>query len=201
MCPTLPSALLVAAVAAATDGSPLKPFLPDEHTLLLYHFDEGEGTIARDAGKHGYHGEVRGAKWTEGKFGKALRFNGKDACVFRKMTEAIRALKQVTVECWFNQDDPSGRQFLIGKDVTFHFDLSGSSSTSMSIYNRGGRVRNVDGLPHQHLGTGISIPARRWHHNVVTYDGAHLSFFFDGKLFHRVEAAKDFLLGVESRGL
>lgn len=193
--------LIAAAIAGATDDLPLRPFVADEHTLLLYHFDEGEGSVTRDASRYGYHGEVRGAKWAEGKFGKALRFNGKDACVFRKTTEAIRELRRVTLECWFNQGDPSGRQFLIGKDVTFHFDLSGSSSTSMSIYNRGGRVPNANGLPHQHLGTGLSIPARRWHHNAVTYDGAHLSFFFDGKLVHRVEAAKDFLLGVESRGL
>ncbi len=193
--------LVAAAISATTHGSPLKPFAPDAHTLLLYHFDEGEGALAKDASKHGYHGEVRGAKWTDGKFGKALRFNGKDACVFRKMTEAIRDLKQITVECWFNQDDPSGRQFLVGKDVAFHFDVSGGHSTSMSIYNRGGRAPNADGLRHQQLGARISVPARRWHHNAVTYDGAHVSFFFDGKLVQRVEAAKDFRLGVQSRGL
>jgi len=26
-----------------------KPFQPDEHTVVLYHFDEGEGNVAHDA--------------------------------------------------------------------------------------------------------------------------------------------------------
>ena len=178
------------------------PFVADEHTLLLYHFDDGAGLVAKDSGPHGYNGQVQGGTWTAGKFGGALLLDGKDDCVFRELTEAIRGVRQITVECWFKQENPQGRQFLVGKDVGFHFDLSNGAATSMSLYHEGSRRENAQGLRHQHLGTAIG-PARfgRWHHLATTYDGSHLSFFFDGVLKGRVTAAKDFLLGVRSRGL
>jgi len=186
----------------AAQHTPLQPFEPDSHTLLLYHFDEGQGSVARDSSGRNYHGEVQGARWVSGKFGKALAFDGKDDAVYRKLTEAIRGLKQITVECWFQQDDPRGRQFLAGKDVTFHFDVTNGTGTSMSLYNKGASVANADGLRHQHLGTGLGASRfGRWHHNAATYDGRHLSFFFDGVLKKRLEAARDFSLGVPSRGL
>ncbi len=191
----------LACSARAAEQSPLEPFQPDEHTLLLYHFDEGQGAAARDSSKNGYDGEVRGAQWTSGRFGKALLFDGKDDSVYRRATQAMQGLRQITVECWFNQENPAGRQFLAGKDVTFHYDLSEGMHTSMSLYNKGGAEINADGLRHQHLGASLGYAGRGWHHNAVTYDGRHLSFFFDGVLKQRVEAAKDFLLGVESRGL
>lgn len=192
----------LAQLPPAVQASPLEPFQPDEHTLLLYHFDEGQGSVAKDASRHGCDGEVRGARWEAGKFGGALAFDGQDDCVFREVTEAIENVKAITVECWFKQENTEGRQFLVGKDVTFHFDLSGGSSTSISLYNQGGAVENADGLRHQHLGTALG-PLRfgRWHHLAVTYDGRQSSFFLDGVLKGRVPMAKDFLLGTRSRGL
>ena len=203
---TVPAALLIVCCSARlllpAQGSPLEPFQSDGHTLLLYHFDEGQGSVAKDASRFGYDGEVRGAQWETGKFGGALAFDGQDDCVFRKVTEAIENLKTITVECWFKQENPQGRQFLVGKDVTFHFDLTGGSSTSISLYNKGGAAENADGLRHQHLGTAIG-PVRfgRWHHLAVTYDGRQSSFFLDGVLKGRMPMAKDFLLGTRSRGI
>ena len=181
---------------------PLEPFQPDEQTLLLYHFDEGQGTVAKDASRYGYDGEVRGAQWTEGRFGKALHFDGVDDCVFRKVTSAIEGLKQITVECWFKQENPDGRQFLLGKDVTFHFDFSEGMGTSLSLYHRGGTEANADGLRHQQLGLGLgSVRSGRWHHLAATFDGQRVSFFLDGVLRGRQAGARDFLLGVDSRGI
>ncbi|MBI2298513.1 MAG: LamG domain-containing protein [Armatimonadetes bacterium] len=194
--------LAACAAAFAQAGSPLAPFEADGHTLLLYHLDEGTGAAAKDSSKYGYDGELQGAVWAKGRYGGGLRFDGKKACVFRQMTETITGLRQITVECWFNQDNPEGRQFLLGKDVTFHYDLSEGSATSLSIYNEGGGKPNAEGRPHQHLGFGgLSLRLRKWHHNAVTYDGQWMSFFVDGVLRHRVEAARDFSLGVNSRGL
>jgi hypothetical protein len=194
---------LVAWSGRSTEAaSPLEPFEPDEHTLLLYHFDEGQGSVAKDSSRYGYDGEVRGARWETGKFGGALQFDGQDDSVFRHVTEAIENLRTITVECWFKQENPEGRQFLVGKDVTIHFDLSGGNGTSISLYNQGGAKANAEGLRHQQVGAGIG-PVRlgRWHHLAATYDGHQASFFCDGVLKKRLSAPKDFLLGTRSRGL
>ena len=42
-------------------------------------FDEGKGNVAKDASGNGHDGEIRKAKWVDGKFGKALEFNGDGA--------------------------------------------------------------------------------------------------------------------------
>ena len=196
-------ACLCATCGAQAQGqTPLEPFEPDEHTLVLYHFDEGAGEQASDSSGRGYHGQLQGPEWTEGKFGKALSFDGKDDSVYRETPDAIRDLAQFTVECWFCQDDPSVRQFLVGQDVGFHFDLTNGTATSLSIYNKGGSTPNAEGMPHQHLGTAIGSPrVGRWHHNAATYDGEHISFFLDGVLRGRLKAARDFAIGAPSRGL
>jgi hypothetical protein len=195
-------ALAVPSFAQIVGGSPLQPFTPDEHTLLLYHFDEGQGAIAHDASGHGYDGEVRNAVWDKGRFGGGLQFNGVDSSVYRRMTEAIVGLKQFTIECWYRQDDQSGRQFLFGKDVTFHFDLSDGQWTSVSLYNKGGAEKNAEGLPHRQIGAqlGASRPGK-WNHNAICYDGKSVSFFFNGVLISRQPAPKDFSIGTNSRGL
>ena len=43
--------------------TPAARFQPDEHTLALYHFDEGAGEILKDASDNGHDGKIFGAKW------------------------------------------------------------------------------------------------------------------------------------------
>jgi hypothetical protein len=37
---------------------PTKPFEPDNDTVALYHFDEADGTVVKDASKNGNHGNL-----------------------------------------------------------------------------------------------------------------------------------------------
>jgi len=43
--------------------TPQERLEPDEHTLALYHFDEGSGNVLQDSSGNGHHGEIVGAKW------------------------------------------------------------------------------------------------------------------------------------------
>ena len=180
---------------------PLQPFGTDEHTRLLYHFDEGEGTVAQDASQYGNAGELRGPKWVKGRYGKALWFDGKHDCVYREVPKSIMNIKQITLECWMNQDDTWSRRFMAGQDVGFHFEADDNTMTSMSLYNQGGSVPNAEGKPHQqcYANVGLFRPGR-WHHIAITYDGEIVSHFVDGVLKARYAGPKDFSLGVPSRG-
>jgi Leucine-rich repeat (LRR) protein len=56
----------VSSVARYTqDFTPAERFEADAHTELLYHFDEGQGEIARDASGHGRDGKITGAVWVK----------------------------------------------------------------------------------------------------------------------------------------
>ncbi len=48
----------------------------------LWLFEEGGGNIATDSSDAGNHGTIAGPKkWQQGKFGRALEFNGSDVYV------------------------------------------------------------------------------------------------------------------------
>ena len=44
--------------------------------MAAYAFDEGEGATARDSSGRGNTGVIRGAVWTQGRYGRALSFDG-----------------------------------------------------------------------------------------------------------------------------
>jgi hypothetical protein len=47
-----------------------------ETVVGMWLFDEGDGDVAEDSSGNGNDGTLEGAKWVDGKFGKALEFNG-----------------------------------------------------------------------------------------------------------------------------
>ena len=47
-----------------------------ETTVGIWLFDEGKGDTAKDISKNGNHAKLVGAKWTQGKHGKAVEFDG-----------------------------------------------------------------------------------------------------------------------------
>ena len=65
----------------------------------LWLFDEGKGNVVTDASENGLEGEFEGKpKWVEGKFGKALEFDGKGAYVQIAAHENPR--DAITVTAW-----------------------------------------------------------------------------------------------------
>ena len=49
-----------------------------ENITGLWLFDEGEGAVAGDSSSQDNEGQIHGASWVDGKFGKALQFDGTD---------------------------------------------------------------------------------------------------------------------------
>jgi len=47
------------------DFEPASRFKPDKDTLVLYHFDEGEGNVAHVESDNKYHGAIKGADWVK----------------------------------------------------------------------------------------------------------------------------------------
>jgi sugar lactone lactonase YvrE len=84
--------------AAITSGSPPPP--PGSPTAA-YAFDETSGTSAKDAaGSH--TGTVTAPSWVEGKFGKALAFNGTSSCVSVPNSVDLQLSGSFTIEAWVN---------------------------------------------------------------------------------------------------
>ena len=49
----------------------------DKNNIMgMWLFDEGKGKVATDSSGNGNDGEIHDAEWVDGKFGKALSFDG-----------------------------------------------------------------------------------------------------------------------------
>jgi len=176
---TTPAVLLIACYLAwqppPAQASPLEPFPPDEHTLLLYHFDEGQGSVAKDASGRGYDGEVRGARWEAGKFGGALAFDGQDDYVD---TGYNTDTPTWTIAAWVKSpaapaDDKQTGPVHREKNYQINWD-------HMVDRFRGGAGVCIDGVWH---GASFGdLEADTWYHMAATYDGENLKAYKNGVL-------------------
>jgi hypothetical protein len=82
----------------------------------IWLFDEGKGEVASDSSGNGNDGKILGAKWGQGKFGKALEFNGVDnwVSVPHSATLGFRAGTSFTITVYFKGTKVGGA--LVGKN-------------------------------------------------------------------------------------
>ncbi|MDD4870298.1 MAG: hypothetical protein PHR77_07035 [Kiritimatiellae bacterium] len=68
--------------------------------LGWWKFDDGSGGEAIDSSGIGNSGDITGAEWVEGKFGRALHFGGKNAYVSVQDLEGLDESSEMTAEVW-----------------------------------------------------------------------------------------------------
>ncbi len=167
-----------------TNFTPETRFQVDADTLALYHCDEGEGEVLRDASNHGHHGKVVGAKWApfplkwdpaapvELPFDAkhAVRFEGYDSYAdFSSLVVDVD--HPITVEGWFLNE-------------TSEIRINVKSSTGVWMLGRNDqKVRwgHVIGS----VGKMMMIDAPStdgWMHLAATSDGKLQQLFVDGKV-------------------
>lgn len=79
---------------------------PKEGLVLYLAFNEGTGKTTKDLSENGNDGQIHDAKWVDGKFGKALEFDGTKAYVEVPNNKSLNITKAVTVEFWINPGGP-----------------------------------------------------------------------------------------------
>ena len=61
----------------------------DENTIGMWNFNEGSGSLLKDKSPYHNDGEIYGPTWVNGKFGKALLFDGVDDYVVVPTSESM----------------------------------------------------------------------------------------------------------------
>jgi hypothetical protein len=89
---------------------------PDPSLVGLWHFDEDTGITAYDSSGNPNDGTIYGAEWVDGKFSKALFFDGEDDYVEVADHPSLR-VQELTIEAWVNLDTLPGRQIIIRKSI------------------------------------------------------------------------------------
>jgi hypothetical protein len=152
---------------------------PKQGPVAAYSFDEGEGSVARDATGHGHEGSVEGATWTKGEFGGALRFvqNEGTQCVSIADDPSLRFEEEFTVEAWVRPEVFLGTAPIVSKEFESGVDQSYSLGIGFTKYGKveGWSENSVVYSPH-------SIEEDKWVHIAYTYDGDHAKIYLNGEL-------------------
>ena len=159
------SVALAASVVCAS--APDAPPAPDDSTLLLWHFDEGEGEVAGDASAHGLDGAISGAEWVEGRFGKALQW-GEDNGRVAVDADLSAITDRFTLECWIRLDKyPTGEVPFWTSDVAGKLGSLGMNIRPPGVLYIGVQLGQ---LKNYLLGHEV-IPLNEWTHVALVYDG------------------------------
>ncbi len=77
-------------------------YAQDEHTVLLYTFETGDGDTVTDLSGNGNDGKLMGPKWDDGKFRDGLSFGGNATRDFIEIpdSDSIDLIDGLTVEMW-----------------------------------------------------------------------------------------------------
>ena len=140
--------------------------------VLILHFDEGSGTIAKDSSGSGNDGTIYGATWVSGKYGKALSFDGVDDYVDTTLNPAndIGDGNPFSIEVWINLTGYAGDSY-----VTL---VSADEGTERFYFRIKSNNNPFIGLGDGHNETsGVPITLNTWQHCVVTYDGSNAKVY------------------------
>lgn len=85
-----------------------------ETAVGVWLFDEGGGNDTKDASGKDHDGAINGAKWKDGKFGKALEFDG-GQWVSIESTPELQVGEELTMMAWFFATDIGDWRQLIAK--------------------------------------------------------------------------------------
>ena len=108
--------LLILAIASIL----LSSTLAFENKLVGYWpFDEGKGS-PKDASGNENHGKIAGEpRWVDGKFGKALEFDGKDDHIVVKDHPTLDFTKNLTIMAWFMPKEVMTKRRMMSKTIRF----------------------------------------------------------------------------------
>lgn len=134
-------------------------------------FDEGKGDVVEDASGNKNAGKINFAKYVEGKYGKALEFNGLNNNVEIKHTPVL-SVEKFTLMAWIKVSEFTGTWQTI---VT--------QNTDGPIRNYGLFINNGSGLIHYSFTSGKQWQSFNARSNVVDGKWRHIAAAYDRKIF------------------
>jgi len=153
--------------------------------VLRLDFDEGSGNTVYDKSPYRNNGTIYGASWVDGKYGKALSFDGEDDYVEVPNSESLDITDAITVEVWV-------KPTVEPRDYNMMFIQKGddtSNDRTFYIYNRGVsdelHFGGYDSLGNLHL-VRFSMPSDYkngvWSYLVLVKDSNGLRAYYNGML-------------------
>jgi Concanavalin A-like lectin/glucanases superfamily len=160
--------------------NPTRGFAAD--ALHHWNFDEGSGDLVKDSGKAKCNGSLKDSKktpdkprWVDGKFGKALEFNGFN---YVQLDKAFATFDKITVMAWIKTKKVRVRGTIIGDkgDIAkdgFRFEYTPWWGRLAFQYGDGSKTQGIITKPN-------AIKPGFWTHIAVSYDGKVIILYHNG---------------------
>jgi PGF-CTERM protein/uncharacterized repeat protein (TIGR01451 family) len=141
--------------------------------VLIMHFDEGSGSVVKDSSGNGNDGTIHGAQWVDGKYGKALEFDGKADYVESSLNSVLNS--DLTIEFWMKSDySASDQQRMVD------LGTSGSRGFQLCMFTNGNLMIDNSGGPSSTVSTSSSYNDGIWHHITGVRKGSNYYLYVDG---------------------
>lgn len=159
----------VASFANAADES-------DDSLILYFSFDELDGDMTIDHSQYGNNGSTKGApELVDGKFGKALKFNGTSDWIEVPHDPILTVETSITVMAWINAERLSGPNNAQWQGIL----SKGNSPRSYSFY-----TETANQCLHLSAGGGSvctgKIAVNEWQHVVGQVDDGTHRYWLNG---------------------
>ncbi|MBN2000538.1 T9SS type A sorting domain-containing protein [candidate division KSB1 bacterium] len=138
-------------------------------------FDEGSGTVAADASGLGNDGDITGAEWIPGRVGSgALSFDGATTLVNVPHDMTLEITDQLTLSAWCYLESTEGDQDVLQKEYIAIGEIRNAGMANVLNIDDTWKIYNFTVDAAAFLGS--------WHHIAMTYDGAQVVNYLDGKV-------------------
>ncbi|MCJ7762348.1 LamG domain-containing protein, partial [Candidatus Bathyarchaeota archaeon] len=147
-----------------------------------WRLDEGTGSVAGDSSGNGNNGTVYGATWADGKYGKALSFDGVNDYAQVPDSASMRDAgnNKRTLEFWakFTSLSATGNILMIGlwDAVGNGFLIYGNTVNFWTAFRTATDARDYA------ANITFAEVLNDWHHFAIVYDGSYVYIYLDGNL-------------------
>ena len=151
----------------------------DPGCVGYWSFDEGSGDTAYDGSGNGNDGTIHGGEnWTEGRFGRALEFDGEDDYIQIPDSPSFDTTfgsKIFTLETWVYCREWVNHQGIISKR-----DNNLYATQPLGLYADTNGISGVMGSSSSSISVSNIPLLNEWHHIVFTGDGNDMFLYVDG---------------------
>jgi hypothetical protein len=151
-------------------------YQPDGSTVLLFKMDAGLGGVLDDATLYNNDGEIQGAAWAAGRYGRGLDFDGVNDRVRVLDAPSLRLSSALTIEAWIRpRADTSGAGTVLAKRDCYELRVQNNPGPRAvgAVWVGGDRQAITSQAQLEH---GI------WQHVALTFDGSRLALYVNGVL-------------------
>jgi hypothetical protein len=146
----------------------------DEFLAMYFPFDEGKGEVVEDHSEFENDGEIEGAEWLNGKFNKALSFDGK-SYVGVMPGEEVSIGQETTWALWFKTDVEGQGAHLATLHGTMVLYFSGGAISAQVWTNPGAALWNP-------VNSNVVAESGKWYHVAATWseESGEITIYVNG---------------------